>query len=246
MKKICFVVALVCIVTFSHAQHLAHQGFEIQEIIKIAETYRNAPNLSYNVDYYYYDSAHADSALEHLTGYSKISDGRYYTFLDSTEYIQGYQYNVMVSHRDSTIAVDNRQEYMDLTRLPLLDSIFQSQYVDSLKVYETDDVPTNSLLVYLSPQSQYSGYLMVYNRLSYTVQSVAFYIKDVPRNDTTYSTMTGLMRMVFSGYSTNAVTQDVFWEDKFIYKQEGEIRLKPAYASYQLFDNTTIKPTLPQ
>ncbi|MBO9572414.1 MAG: hypothetical protein J7497_09430 [Chitinophagaceae bacterium] len=246
MKKLVSISILIPLVLpfYSLSQTRVEKGFELHEVMKIAEMYKNVPNLSFTVNYKYTDSIRVDSVLEQLTGYSKISDGRYYSFLDSSEFIQGYQYNILVFHRDSAVIVNNRQEYPDLMKLPILDSIFQSAYVDSMKIIATDDVPINTLYLYLSPSSPYANYVLVYDRNNYRIQFIHFYIRNAPVEDGVTSG-TGAVTVTFSAYSTAAVDQEKFWEDKFIYKQAGEIHLKPAYAGYQLLDNTTIKTNLP-
>lgn len=247
MKNLVSISFLISLILPYHlfAQTRVETGFELHEVIKIAEMYKNAPNLSFTVNYKYTDSVRVDSVLEEMTGYSKISDGRYYSFLDSSEFVQGYQYNVLVFHRDSAVVVNNRQEYPDLMKLPILDSIFQSAYVDSMKIYATDDVPINTLQLYLSPSSPYANYILVYDRNSYRIQNVHFYVRNAPTEDGVTSG-TGAVTLTFSSYSTSLVDQEKFWEDRFIYKQGGEVHLKPAYSGYQLLDNTTIKTTLPQ
>jgi hypothetical protein len=242
MKKIVLIGLLICLTIpgYLNAQLQVEKGFEFQEIVKIAEMYKNAPNLSFTIDYNYADSLHPDSTLEHLAGSCKMSDSRYYTNLDSAEYIQGYQYNVAVFYRDSAIIVNDRQEYADLMKLPVLDSVFNGAYVDSMKIVAIDTA-SNTLYLYLSPSSPYSKYYLIYSPLNYRILGIGFYIKNAPIGE---AIGTAKVSISFSNYSTNPIPQDTFWEDKFIYRQSGEVRLKPTYASYQLLDNTTIKPTL--
>jgi hypothetical protein len=247
MKRILLICISVCTTLLpylSYSQTQVESGFEIQEVLKIAEMYKNVPNLSFNIDYKYTDSVNVDSTLEHLTGYSKISEGRYYTFLDSTEYIQGFQYNLSVFHRDSAIMVNNRQEYSDIMKFPVLDSLFNSAYVDSMKVFSINET-TNTLYLYLSPASPYGDYTLTYDKTNYRIKKIQFFIRHVP-TDEGVTSGTAVMTISMTDFTTNAISQDTFWEDKFIYKQGGELLLKPMYSGYQLLDNTTIKTTLPQ
>jgi hypothetical protein len=247
MKKIFLACIFIYLIIPGYSQTQVEKGFELQEVLKIAEMYKNVPNLSFTINYSYADSAHSSDTLEKMTGLSRVSDGRYYTSLDSAEYIQGYQYNLAVFHKDSAIVVNDRQDYADLMKLPLLDSVFHSAYVDSMKIVATDDVPINTLYVYLSPSSPYSGYYLVYFRNSYRINNIFFKMKNAPigEDSTGIKTGTALVNINLSAYSTASVPQDSFWEDKFIYKEAGEIKRKPAYATYQLLDNTTTKATTP-
>jgi hypothetical protein len=240
MKKTILVSLFVCLVSAltGHAQTQIAKGAEQVEILKIAEMYRNAPNLAFNFTYTYADSAHADSVLETSTGFCKISDGRYYTYTsDSTEYIQGYQYSVVVSHNDSSVVVNNRQEYGDFVKgIPVIDTLLYNQYVDSIKVFTYDDVPTNDFVIYFSANAPYSKYILTYDRTSFRITNILFYIKNAETDD---GIITARINFSMSSYSTSTISQDLFLEDKFIYKQGGQLHLKPGYTGYQLLDYTT-------
>src|ERR1700694_3864092 len=124
-------LALSIAATTGRAQQV-EKGFELLQLVRIAEMYKAVPNLSFSVNYTYADSTHQDSLLEQLSGSSKMSAGRYWMMLDSVESVQGSQYNLVVYHQDSTIAINARREYGNQLRLPFLDSMFRNNNLDSL------------------------------------------------------------------------------------------------------------------
>ena len=246
MKKIIGIGFFICMFLPFKGNSQTTAGFEQLEILKIVEMYKNAPNLSFSFTVSYADSAHADSIISSSTGSCKMSDGRYYTSAaDGTEYIQGYQYGLVISPNDSTVTVYNRQEYGDMIKgIPVLDTLFFNQYVDSMKVVSYDDVPTNDLVIYFNASAPYSKYILTYDHTSYQITNIIFYMKSIDPND---SIATGRINFSLTSYSTAPISQDVFWEDKYIYKQGGTLHLKPTYSNYQLIDNTTpSQPELPQ
>ena len=227
------------------------KGFESGEIITIAEAYRQVPDLSFNVDFTYADSAYADSIIEEIPGSYKIHNGHYWTMIDSTEILQGGSYNIAVLHYDSIITVSNIPRYTNVLRLPFLDSLFLAANVDSMNVTDLTD-SSRELRMDFDSLSPYRSFLMYYNRNSYLLDSILYFTRSPnlysdPLNpgcdpfigcpDTT--TTAAIIKIVFSNYSYQVVDDSYFQESKFIYTVSDKVYLKPDYANFQLMVNTS-------
>ena len=210
------------------------QGFESTEILKIAEVYRNTPDLSFNVSYTYVDSAYPGNILEQLTGNYKIKDGKYWSFIDSTEYLQGNLYSLTVFHRDSSITVSEKSIYGDLLRVSVLDSLFQAGNVNSMSVTTVND-STRSLLMRFNTGSYYRKYELQYDPAKYLIKKLEYHIKE--NSDSVITSGIGIITMTFSSYSGTTVDPEVFNENKFIYRIGDYIYTKPAYGSFRLLVN---------
>lgn len=226
------------------------KGFESGEIINISEAYRRVPDLSFNVDFTYADSAYADSIVEEIPGSYKIHDGHSWTMIDSTEIVQGGSYNVAVFHYDSVIAVSNIPRYTNVLRLPFLDSLFLAANVDSMNVTDLND-SSRELRMNFDSLSTYRSFLIYYSRNSYLLDSILYFTRSPnlyvdpmdpgcsPDGCPDTTTRAAIIKIVFSNYSYQIVDDSYFQESKFIYTVGDKIYLKPDYVNFQLMVNTS-------
>jgi hypothetical protein len=230
-------IILISIVSFStttSAQTL-RRGFETLEILRIAETYRQAPNLTFDVTYTYADSADVENSMEQMTGTTKIKDGKFWTMLDSIEFVQGYQYRLTVMHLDSIIAVADKEDYGKIIQLPLLDSVFRDANIDSMHIVsETDS--TNVLTVYFKPEASFKKYSIHYNNAKFLISKMQYFIADQPFN--LENTSTALVEILFSNYSDAEVDPSIFKEDRFIYWSNDSFYPKSEFQGFRILNNT--------
>ena len=105
----CFCIAICLLHTTPVRSQSVIPGAEIMEVAQLAETYRSAADLSFNVQIRYTDSVTVDSIVEQTTAIYKLHGGLFYTYIDSNEIIQGNKYCIKVSHPDSVITIRNRR-----------------------------------------------------------------------------------------------------------------------------------------
>ncbi len=239
MKKL---ICLAIVMTQLQIQPINAQtvqpGFELLEILKISEVYRVMPNLSYNIKYIYADSVLPATVLEELNGFSKISEGRCYTMLDSMEYVQGYRYGVTVLHLDSTIVVGDTKCNSTVMQLPVLDSLFQKILVNATNVTQVND-SLRVLTIQFKGIAPYSQYKIHYNSNKYLVNKIEYFMRNVQVEEGAVTSGTALITLLLSNYSEQSFDKQIFQEDKFLYKLNGEIHAKPAYSNFKLVVNTT-------
>ena len=236
MKQKFIIFLVMGVIAFAKAgAQQVEKGFEMMEVLKIADTYKQAGSLSFDMYYTYTDSAHLGSVLESMNGSTKISNGRYWTKMDSAvESLQGYQYNITLYYQDSTIVLGDRQDMNKVLSMPMLDTMFQQSDVDSLKITEYDD-STRKLTVFFGSYSAYRQYTMLYDKNSYLIRSINYNIRNTAEGATA---TTGLITLTLSDYSFGPVDESVFREDKYVYKQNGQYFTKPGYTNFQLQVNT--------
>lgn len=233
-KQVISVMALLVLYLNGHAQKVI-SGFEFGEIRNIAEAYRQAPDLSFDVQFSYADSTLQDSVLEQMSGSYKLKGGKYRTIIDSTETVQGNSYNVTIFYENGVIAVSNPRPYSNVLQLPFLDSLFRAQNVDSMKVKEVND-STRELQMFFNPASHYSGFILSYNLHSYLLKYIIYFIK-TPVSDDDPGSGVSMIRITFSNYSNEVIDDDYFREDKFIYKQGDKFFAQHPYENFQLMMN---------
>jgi len=215
-------------------------GTEIMEMVMLAETYRLAPDLSFNIQIKYTDSLNTDSVIEQMSGNYKLHGGLYYTYIDSTEIVQGSRYNLRVSHWDSSISVTDRQEYPDVMNMPVTDSLYWRTYVQSIVTTNIND-SVRTLKIRFRPGAIYSSYEVRYNFKTYRMELVKCYMPaDTPGTDTgLFPSGKALITFTFSNYNTAPITGTWFSEDKFIVYQAGKFVPRPAYNGYLVETNIT-------
>jgi len=213
-------------------------GSEIFEMVSIAETYRDAPDLSFNVQINYTDSANTGTIIEQMTANYKLHSGLFYTYIDSTEIVQGNRYLVRVNHDDSLIIVSDRQEYPDVLNIPVTDTLYWRTFIQSISVTDLND-STRLLVAKFKPGAAYTSYEIQYSSDNYLLQDVKCYISaSAPGVDASlFPSGKALIRFTFSGYSTNPVGSAWFSEDKFIVSQNGQFQPRPDYTGYVIETN---------
>ena len=240
-------ITLCCFASLIKAQGVI-KGFEAGEIINIAEAYRQAPNLSFNVDFSYADSASSDSIIDELSGSYKISNGRYYSMIDSTELVQGSKYNIAVFNYDSVIAISSPHQYSNILQLPFLDSMFRKANIDSMTVLQVNDT-TRRLQMYFDTTSKFSTYIVDYDQNSYMMDSVIYrtrgpyYDPMDPGGDPfdvfVPARVASVFTIKFSNYSNQVIDGSYFMENKYVYTQNGQFFVQPQYSGFQLMVNTS-------
>lgn len=234
-KRICLAIAVF--ISFKSVSQEVPKGFELTEIVKIAETYRLAPNLSFNIHYTYSDSAQPNQVIEQLDGSHKIHNGKFWSMLDSIEFLQGNLYSLGIYHKDSLIIVNNRQDYTSVMQIPMMDSLFRESNVTDMQVTRLDD-STRSIKIQFTPQTQYRGYEMQYDINSFLIRKVKYYIPD-PGDEDNPPVSSGVVCITinFLNYSEAPINEEYFNESKFIYRQGNELLSQPAFTGYRIIAN---------
>ena len=234
-------VLILFLITGLASRAQVDKGYELLELVRITEVYTKAPDLSFDIDYVYADSTAPATVLESMSGNMAISGGRFYAMLDSTEFIQGYQYGLAVYYRDEIIVISDRQEFGDVLKLPVLDSTFQQAHVDSMNIVQVNDT-TRELTIYFNSGGPFKRYKMRYDARTFLISTISYFIQNIEPETGGLTSRTAIITMNFSAYSTATVDPTLFQEDKFVYKQNGELIQKYPYEDFRLFNNVTIKP----
>lgn len=209
-------------------------GFEMGEIIRMAEVYRNLPYLSYDVHYHYADSAQPNVILEEFDIAYKVQEGRYRASMDSMDIINSYNYNLKVYHDEKLIIMTNITGYTDVLQLPLMDSLFMAANVDSLGVVNLND-STRKLKIFFGSESPYSKYEISYKKAGYLIQYIQYYIKE-PASDDPGASGTSLITAEFTNYSTAVIDDANFNIGQYAVFADTQWQPRAAYAAYRLID----------
>jgi hypothetical protein len=213
-------------------------GMEVTEIFNIAETYRQVPHLSFDMQFQYADSANPGLVIEQLSGNYKLQNGKMRSRIDSTEYLRGNVYNLTIFRDDSIISVDDRQPDNNLFQMPFLDSVFRNQNIDSMLIAQPND-STRILTIKFVAGTAYSNYELQYDYNTYLIKKVKY---TVPANSAfadTGDAITSIVTILFSNYDTQIIEDSNFDEAAFIKKQGEEFVAQPAYSGFKIFVNTS-------
>src|SRR5215207_676613 len=189
--------------SYSFSQEV-RKGFELMELFKIAETYRLASDLSFNMQYTYADSAQPNTILEKLDGAYRIHNGKYQALIDSVEYVQGGLYNLAVSYKDSIIAVGGREEYTSAMQIPMMDSLFRDAYVADMSVTKLND-STRIFRIQFQPEGPYCGYEMQYDPNTFLIRKVTYYMPEAQEGEQPISSGVVRIDVSFSRYSFDLI-----------------------------------------
>lgn len=232
LQQTLLVSVACCLMLWGKAQPVI-PGIEIMEMVQLAESYRHAGNLSFNVDIRYTDSLNTDSTIEQVYASYKLHGGNYYTWIDSTEIVQGPRYSLRISHTDSSIFIRDRQPYPDVMNMPVTDTLYWKTFVQHMTVTQVND-STRMLKITFKPGALYSSYEVKYNFNPYRMEQVkAWMPADLPGSDPDlFPSGKALITFSFSGYDTAPLDAGWFNEDKYILFQSGQFQPKAPYTGY--------------
>lgn len=215
-------------------------GTEVMEMLTLAENYRLAPDLSFSIQIKYTDSLNTDSVIEQMSGNYKLHGGLYYTYIDSTEIVQGNRYSVRISHWDSVISIRDRQEYPDVMNMPVTDTLYWRTFIQSIVATNLND-SVRTLKIRFKPGALYSSYEVKYNFKTHLMEQVKCYMPaDTPGTDANlFPSGKALITFTFSNYSTTPIAGDWFSESKFVTQQGGQFVPRPDYTGYFIETNIT-------
>jgi len=235
-------IAILLLLSTAGKSQTLVPGSEIMEMIMLAETYRTAPDLSFNVQIKYSDSVMVDSAIEQITASYKLHAGLFHTYADSNEIVQGNKYCIRVSHTDSVISISERQQYPDVMNMPVTDTLYWKMFVESITVTQPSD-SLRILKIKFRRGAQYSSYEVKYNYKQYLIYETKCYMPagGSAEDAALYPSGKALMKFTFSNYSTEPISSSWFNEDKFISKQGGQFLAKAPYVGY-FIENTITQP----
>lgn len=232
---------LLCMLVFCvklSAQTPASSGSVIFQMLRIAERYRYAPDLSFNVNIKYTDSVAVDSVVEEINASYKLHSGLFYTYIDSTEIIQGTRYCIRVNHYDSSMFIRNKSEYPDVMNMPVTDTLYWRTFGQSYSLTNVND-SVRTLKVTFKPGATYTSYEIRYSSKTYLLDYVKCYMSaSSPGVDPgLFASGKALILFKFSGYSLVPVSGSWFDEDKYVSVVGGVIQAKPAYNGYFIETN---------
>ncbi|MBX3255772.1 MAG: hypothetical protein KF862_16680 [Chitinophagaceae bacterium] len=238
--KSLLIAASLLLVTGRGLSQSVIPGTELFQMVKLAETYRYIPNLSFDIDIRYTDSLDVDSVIEQVSGNYKLHGGLYYTYIDSTEIVQGSRYSLKISHWDSVISVRDRQDYPDVMNMPVTDTLYWATFTQGITLTNVND-SVRTLKIRFKPGALYSSYEVRYNFKTFLMEQVKCYMPaGTPGVDPgSFPSGKGLITFTFSNYSTAPVSGAWFSEDKFIVYQDGQFVPRPDYTGYFVETNIT-------
>jgi hypothetical protein len=182
--RISFIVALFVLSVFTTkaqenpdtlAARLAMRLPELTELSTIAAKYRSVDSfLSYTVSIDIADSAAPTVVLQHVDGQYKMMDEMFWGLEDTTEYVQGQQYSIMVDHSFQTIYVYNKPGFTRAINLPITDSALNAGALKDLSVSRPGGVYKKLTIQYM-PDADVKRLEVVYDSTNYVLKSVAYY-----------------------------------------------------------------------
>lgn len=228
---------LICLLAL--AQESSKQKFEsvASEVNKIQEAYKEQRHLSFSVLYRYTSANNPSVILDSAAGFFKLSGSRYWGILDSMEFLQDSQYNVMLEKETKLIRIAEPQEvYPAIINLSLFDSAAregstgQENYILQTAVRGDEKSITiqfkNESLPYRECSIVYDSKTYLVKKLSYTVTNA-----DDEYNNGEMVKVTAF----FSDYSSAELEESDFSSGKYFIKKEHSFVAVAPYAEFELF-----------
>lgn len=228
-------IVLFSLASMSAVGQVVPRGTEMQQLVKIADNYANIPYLSFDLKYTYADSLTWHDLTDSMFAACKMSYGKSLITNTAMEYLKGKDYNVFVNKEDSIIVAYRRKAEEDLFKVPLLDTSFINNNVDSMKVYVIDD-STWQFLVMFKPESFYTYYEMNYDPDTQLVKSINYHAHNYRGENNIPADHIVCATIYMYNYSQEELDPVLFNEARYFYQLNGGLYLQPAWQTFQ-FEN---------
>ncbi len=212
------------------------QGSELFEFAKIAEQYRSASNMTFNMNITYVDSAFSDSVLESMNARYILNEGQFWSYIDSVEFFEDDRFGVSVNYRDSIIELHKKDERNQILQLPVLDSLFREASVASVVAEQIND-STNKIKFQFLPDSHYNSYEITYHNTKLLIRTIKMVVKDYSLLEDGGSGVS-CITMQFENYSFDPVDMKLFNRFRFLTLQGVEYIPKSQYAGFEVINKT--------
>ncbi|OYW18056.1 MAG: hypothetical protein B7Z54_06860 [Sphingobacteriales bacterium 12-47-4] len=141
-----------------------------------------------------------------------------------------------VNHYDSLIIISKKAE-VEVLRIPALDSLFQITSMGPISVTTLNDTTRRLYFTFTNDQYAYKDYRLDYDSRSYLIREMRMHVRQAPDASLGMSE-TGVLSIVFWGYSTTPVGQNYFDENQYIIRSGSTFSVHPDYTGYEILNNT--------
>lgn len=233
-------IFLVCLTSRTTLSAQPADGTKIQDLFRaVAEHYRNAGNLSFDVTYKYAAEGEPGRWLDSLSGNFKMNNSSYWYRLDSTEAMGTRDY-ALILFREDRVMYLSRPNSQTRSANPLTQ--FDSLVLKDNKVKAGLTEDGNQELVTLEFQPG-----LVYKRITYYIDRKTYFLTrmiSMVRSDQLYeksvrSMMKGtdsyvIMETDYNNYQRGGFPEGELDTGRYFKKEGGEYVTLPPYDSYKI------------
>jgi hypothetical protein len=231
------VLNLICLNSVAQDSNIQKLDSVSNEVTKIQAAYKNQQHLSFSVLYRYTNANNPAVVLDSAAGFFKLSGTRYWGVLDSMEFMQDSQYNVLLERESKLIRIAEPQEvYPAVINISVFDSAAKagSEGKENYSIQMTTRGDERSITIQFKSSSvPYRECNIVYNSKTYLVKQLGYTINnsDDEYNNGEMVTVTAF----FSNYSSAALEERDFSSSRYFIKKENSFVAMAPYEEFELF-----------
>lgn len=238
LKGLLFLVSnLVCLIAVAQESSTKKIDTVSNEVSKIQTAYKNHKHLSFSVLYRYTSANNPAVVLDSAAGFFKLNGSKYWGVLDSMEFMQDSQYNVLLEKESKLIRISEPKEvYPAVINISVFDSAARAgsdeQENYTIQISEMGD-EKRIIIQFKNAAVPYRECSILYDSKTYLVKQLRYTISnsDDEYNNGEMVTVTA----IFSNYSTSVPDGDVFSSSRYFTKEAKSFIARAPYIDYELF-----------
>jgi hypothetical protein len=234
---------MVCITGATHAQDETGRVLNLMQ--QLAATYKNIPQLSFDVMYKYASEAAPDNYQDSLNGHFKLSGNRFWYDMDNTEAICTGDYLIMLFKEDNVMYLakpSTMASQSTVNPLAMLDSFLvnnknvachltQQQEQQVITLDFTGDGPCKKVEYYINKKT---GLLVKTVNVVRAEQLYEAPARPLIEGATTYA----IVEASYNNYQQGGFDNSVFDYNRYFKKQGTEYTTVTPFDSYKIFLGT--------
>jgi hypothetical protein len=221
------------------------QAYIPLESSQMQMAYRNQAYLSFNVKYTYAAEADPLTIIDSSMGAVKMSGNYYWGTMDSLEFMQNNNYNVVLYKNNRLMRIGNPETvYPQIINFSMFDSLAGKNNYTMLGTVE--GAVKNLQLNFSNPSFPYKSYKVSYDSITHFVNQITYTINDevIDAQDSYNKSVSGgaltefvIVTAKFTNYQTIPFSTVVFNSSNYFLQNEGVngYTPQPPYQQYELF-----------
>lgn len=242
MKKYFILPVSIFLIISCSAECIAQTDMKdqaIQRLQTVADAYRKADHLSFNVTYRYSSESKPKIFLDSLSGSFKMNGHSFWYGIDQSEFFGNDTVNVAIFNEDKIIYVNGKSVVnQSANPLAMIDSVLLNSQYSSANIVSAggiDDLTINFQPGYQFKKLEYfidtkSGFII---RMIGLIKSQEMYdpaVQSLFDKKQEY----GILDISFSNYQTASFTDQAISPARYFLKSNGRYQAAANYGTYQI------------
>lgn len=239
-SKILYMCPLFLFIAYFGKAQIDQNNPAIKKLTDIANAYKNANHLGFDVKYLYASEARPALYLDSLDGSFKINNNRYNYTVDNTQFVGNDSINLTIFNEDKIIYVNSPANIQSANPLAMIDSVMTINQYSNASISQAgleQKITIDFKPGYMFKKVEYyiTPLTNLITRMMAIIEADQMYdpgVKPIFNKSNRY----GILEVRFRSYKLSGFLDAIFSETQFLVRDGNQYKPARAYANYQIIN----------